>query len=579
MNAVRGCRNEFGRLALTAMLLLVGSGACLALPEAAVSGVVRDSRGAAQMGAMVQVLAGPVNVATVFTDLYGRYRIANLIPGKYEIRASAALFLPAMRSNLRLANGARATVNLTLSMLSDPVAWIPAQRRHADEPADDWGWTMRASANRPILRMDEGGEVVLVSSSTEGRPAAPPMQARASLLSGDGGFGGGGSHNVLTLDRVMLDGSSMVLRSDIGTARTPYGRGPSVEFDAGFEHRSALGGAARLVVSYASHPELMNAGGALGMQTIRLASAQRMRLGDTVDVEAGGTVYAIRTTGAAFASRPFLAVSLHPGEVWTLGYRLATSRDLQQFDSLDSLDAGVPIAVPIAGRLQTEAGMHQEVAVSRKVGPGILRAAAYRDSNAHPLLSGTGVMAAADLAFVPGNSSGVVADTVTDGFQLLGRAYHASGVSVMLSEPLSSGIWAALEYQDGEALQASLTDTGSLAAQLQAMRPVRGEAITGAVKGRVIRAGTTLRASYRWQPTRLVTPIAGYEAFSDQPYLSFNLRQSVRLRGLLPPGLEATIDVTNLLAQGYQPFLSADGRTLYLAQAPRAIQAGLSFTF
>jgi hypothetical protein len=37
--------------------------------------------------------------------------------------------------------------------------------------------------------------------------------------------------------------------------------------------------------------------------------------------------------------------------------------------------------------------------------------------------------------------------------------------------------------------------------------------------------------------------------------------------------------VTNLLAQGYQPFLSADGHTLFLAQSPRTIQAGLSFTF
>ncbi len=43
--------------------------------------------------------------------------------------------------------------------------------------------------------------------------------------------------------------------------------------------------------------------------------------------------------------------------------------------------------------------------------------------------------------------------------------------------------------------------------------------------------------------------------------------------------LDATIDVTNLLAQGYRPYLSADGQTVYFAQAPRAIQAGLSFTF
>ena len=43
--------------------------------------------------------------------------------------------------------------------------------------------------------------------------------------------------------------------------------------------------------------------------------------------------------------------------------------------------------------------------------------------------------------------------------------------------------------------------------------------------------------------------------------------------------MEALIDVRNLLAQGYRPFLSPDGRTLYLVQAARAIRGGVSFTF
>jgi hypothetical protein len=95
----------------------------------------------------------------------------------------------------------------------------------------------------------------------------------------------------------------------------------------------------------------------------------------------------------------------------------------------------------------------------------------------------------------------------------------------------------------------------------------------------VLRSGTKLRAAYRWQPRRLVTPVASYEAFSDQAFLSFYVRQPVGWGNRLPPGLEATVDVTNLLAQGYQPFLSADGQTLFLAQSPRTIQGGLSFTF
>ena len=577
--SVRGCRIEFGRgLTIVAVLLLAGGGVCAAVPTAAISGVVRDTQGVAQMGAMVQVISGPVNVATAFTDMYGRYHFTNLGPGRYQVRATAALFVPALRANLRLVNGARATVNLTLSMLSDPTAWIPAERRKADEPADDWSWTVRSSASRPILRMMGDGQLVLVSSSATERPGSAPVTARAAVTSGDGGFGGGGSHNALSFDRPMVDGSEMVLRSDFGTARTPYGLGPSVEIDAGYERRVMLDGASRLVVSVESHPELMNSGGALGMQMARISSAQKFKLGDMVDIEAGGTVYAVRTTGDAVASQPFVRVALHPGEVWTLGYRMATSRDVQGFDGLNSLEAGVPMAATVNGRMRTESGNHQELSVSRKAGPGIVQAALYRDVITRPAIAGTGVMSAADLQGTPGGSS-IVADTVTDAFQFLGRSYSTRGVSLMVSEPLTSGLWAAVEYENGAGLMTRDEVPATLAEEVEGMHAISAHALTAALKGRVLRSGTKMRVSYRWEPRRMVTPVGAYEAFSDQPYLSFRLRQTMRMGGLLPPGLEATVDVTNLLAQGYQPFLSADGRTLYLAQAPRALQAGLSFTF
>src|ERR1035441_253505 len=125
-------------LSLGALMLWLAPGMCSAATNAAVSGVVRDAQGVAQMGAMVEVLAaGSVSVATAFTDIYGRYRIANLVPGKYQVRATAALFVPASRNNLRLSMGMRATVNLTLSMLADPAAWLPVERRKADERSEE----------------------------------------------------------------------------------------------------------------------------------------------------------------------------------------------------------------------------------------------------------------------------------------------------------------------------------------------------------------------------------------------------------------------------------------------------------
>jgi hypothetical protein len=48
---------------------------------------------------------------------------------------------------------------------------------------------------------------------------------------------------------------------------------------------------------------------------------------------------------------------------------------------------------------------------------------------------------------------------------------------------------------------------------------------------------------------------------------------------MIPNGVEALVDVRNLLAEGYRPFLSSDGSTLYFAEAARCVQGGLSFTF
>ncbi len=76
-----------------------------------------------------------------------------------------------------------------------------------------------------------------------------------------------------------------------------------------------------------------------------------------------------------------------------------------------------------------------------------------------------------------------------------------------------------------------------------------------------------------------MTAVNRYAAFSDQSYLSFLIRQPIRCGTLLPNGLEATVDISNLLEQGYRPVLSKDGRTLFLAQTPRMIQAGLAFNF
>jgi hypothetical protein len=545
-------------------------------PGAAVSGVVRDAQGIAQMGALVQVVAGDsALVGTAFTDLHGRYLILHLLPGKYDVRASAALFVPALRGNLELRSGAHAVVNLTLNTLFETAAWLPAERRKADEPSDDWKWTLRSAANRPILRWDEDGDVMTISSSaTENSKAS--TRARAAVTAGDGGLGDNGVHNVFSVDRVLDDGAGVTMRADIGTSAI----GPSTDVATGYERRIGFGGAARTVVSYQSHPELVGSDGSTGLEAMQLASAQKMQLGDMVDLQAGGTIYVVRTSGYTSSSQPFLKVTVHPGTEWTVGYRMATSQNLQSYEGLDAVQQQLPVAVMYNGRLQTERGLHQEFALSRKLGSGVAQVAYYHDALDRVAISGGGPLSMADMEqegqATPGS---VIADSTTGDFRLLTGGYKTQGVNVTITEPLSRSMWVAVEYSNGAALKENDATTVTLANAASNLTPEMSHSATVALKGSVVRSGTRLRATYRWQPSRLVTAVDPYAAFSDQAYLSCYLRQAIRFGKLLPPGLDATVDITNLLAQGYRPFLSADGQTLFLAQSPRTMQAGLAFTF
>jgi hypothetical protein len=569
------------KIVFVSVMLLTAAVRVAAGQAAAVSGVVRDAQGVAQLGALVQVVTDDSAIfGTTFTDLHGRYLIPHLVPGRYQVRASAALFVPAMRGNLQLRAGAQAVVNLTLNTLYESATWIPAERRKADEPSDDWKWTMRSAANRPILRLAEDGDVIMVSSSVTESASRRTDRARAEMTAGDGGFGSSGVHNVFVFDRTLDDGAGLRLHADIGKQPGPTAIGPSTEVAAGYETRLGLGGAGRAVVSYQSHPEMLSSGGAPGLDAMQMATAQQMKIGDFADLEAGGTLYVVRSSGYTTASRPFLKITAHPIKSWTVGYRMATSQNLQSFAGLDSVQQELPIAVMYQGRMQTEQGHHQEFSASRKTGPGVIQISYYRDSLDRVAVSGGGALGAADIQQTgqPG-LNGIVADATTGNFRLLSGGFKTQGVNVTLSEPLTPNMWVAVEYATGEALAAKDGAAMSLPTMGTSLAPQAAQTATIALRGKILHSGTRVRASYRWQPTRLVTAVDPYASFSDQAYFSCYLRQALRLGNLLPAGLDATVDVTNLLAQGYRPFLSADGQTLFLAQSPRTVQAGLAFTF
>src|ERR1019366_1462314 len=101
------------RLQLVSMIALfvVASAPLLAASGGSVSGVIRDSNGVPQMGAVVQLLRPDMSVlASAYTSNKGTYTFADILPGKYAIKAMGALFLPSLRENVRVR--ANTVVNL-----------------------------------------------------------------------------------------------------------------------------------------------------------------------------------------------------------------------------------------------------------------------------------------------------------------------------------------------------------------------------------------------------------------------------------------------------------------------------------
>src|SRR4051812_27085737 len=197
----------------------------LALPgfaasRASISGAVRDSAGVGQMGAVVEIIPASGPSKKVYADDRGQYSAADLPAGKYRVRASASSFLPSLRENVQLAAGAHQLVNLTLNTLFEAIQLLP-QRRSGAADDDDWKWTLRSVGNRPILRVLDDGQSVVVANSE--RDDDRHLKAHVTFVAGNESAGFGSSADATTrfsLEHSMFSGGTLAFGGNIG-----YGSG------------------------------------------------------------------------------------------------------------------------------------------------------------------------------------------------------------------------------------------------------------------------------------------------------------------------------------------------------------------
>jgi hypothetical protein len=558
---------------LIALAVLCAAGAQAGAQANSLAGVVRDSRGAPQAGATVELLRPDFSVVSeAFTDEHGRYRLETILPGIYELKVSGAMFLPTLRENLNVMGGTKLVVNLTLNTLYEAFRWLPAKPRQADEPKDDWTWTLRLSANRPLLRLLEDGPLVVVSN---GEGAAPELKARVTVRGGASGFGDGGLHNDFEMERAPDDGRAMIFRADLSHAGLSQAEDPALNAMAGYEQQLAMGRTFRSVAAIESRPDVAGGPGSQGLQALEMRSGETMNFGPGVQAEFGDETEAIHLGDTLLANHPFASVTVRRGSNY-VSYRVSTAPGMQQVEDLDRATTVVPQLGERDGKLEIEQGVHQEIVAGRSDNTRHVKVAVWHESIEHPVVSGGGNIAAADWA-----DGSLLYDETSDLLRASGQSFTGNGMLSELEQRVNSSTWISFDVAVGDALEMTngAPNGDSLDQVLDGLKAHETPMFGAAVYGKMAASGMQWRASYRWQNPRTLTPVDSFANSNASPYLSFLVRQPIRYRRVIPKGVEALVDVRNLLAEGYRPFVSADGSALYFAEAARCVQGGLSFTF
>ena len=557
-------------LAFFVALIALGAAPVYGANPGSVSGIVRDSAGVPQIGAVVQLLRPDYSIiAAVYTDDKGRFHIPSVNPGVYAVKAMATSFLPSLRENVRVRRSA--VVDLTLNTLYEVMQWLPAQPRAANALKDDWKWTLRSAANRPLLRWLEDGPLVVVS---EGPGSKPRLKARLMATGSSGTFGESGERITTALEDTPSSSRELLARVDFDPSSDA-----GMESMLGFRQDLGMAGSVQSVAAVTIHPSISSPASD-GLDEAAMRTWESMNLGDEFEGEAGSEQvlarFAENSPNTVVAALPFASFGWRNGAS-IIRYRMTTIAGSTAEGDDSRAAYYMPQVAMRGGELVLQRGMHQEIGWERQTDSSDVAVMVFADNLRNPVLE-------AATSFTSGAGPAAMQDAIFDQasglLHMAGTNYSSAGVLATFERDLPSGNHVRLSYANGNALAMPVVAHVTALAQLAAAaRPRRVQTYSIALSGTLDGTGTRWRASYSWQPEDTVTPVLPFDANAVQPYLNLHLRQPIHLRSDRTSSIDALLDVQNLLAQGYRPYLLSNGSLLLFAQDQRGIRAGIAFTF
>jgi hypothetical protein len=562
-------------------------------------GTVRDLVGIPQMGAAVFLYDHRDKLCErVLTDSLGNFGFKGLNPDLYSIRVTMTSFLPALRNHIQIVPGAKKNLEVSLSTLFSSIQLAtPQPGQGGSIMTDDWKWVLRtSSARRPVLR------ILPNDPKTQQQQSSSIFSDTHALVKFSGGDASTGSEADLgtafgvttsvfgTNQLQVVANVGFVSATGMPTAgfRSTFSRkmGDSTPSITVTMRQLAVPG--RLNAAFAGNPGLDT--GASFLRTMSVSMSNKTQLTDSLQIEYGmesDTVsylsrhhytspYAKLTYVLPFAEidftytagngRPDLKNTGEPGnEAGDLERDVAALAMIPRFSMLDG-----------SARVQT--GQNFELGVSRALGSREIRVTAYRESVKNAALNVSLPLGGPNDPF----AAEILPDLFSDTSVLNAGDYHTLGYTTALTQNLGENYHLTVSYGLTGVLVPG--ESGPVADDAELRNLIHAEhrsALTTQASGTIRKTGTKFTGSYQFTDYQSATSGHIYATDPSHPEAGLNvyIRQPIPHASTHLGRMEATLDLKNMMAQGYMPIGLADGRKLLLMRTPRSLRGGLSFTF
>jgi hypothetical protein len=562
----------------------------------AIGGTVQNNLGVPQLGAVVVLYNGQERpIGRVLTDSGGRFQFPGLVPDRYSVKVTLAAFSPAFKRGILVQPGTQSLMAVHLSSIFSNIQLSYPPLENGSLITDDWKWVLRtATSTRPVMRFAPDQDTQSTTGSTHaavfsdtrgilrvsaGQSAAPTGAANEADMG-----------TAFALATSILGSNTLQVSGNVG-----YGSQsgvPAAAFRTTYSH-DMMGGSPQVSLTMRQlflpgrlAAALSGSENALPMlRTMSVAFDDHIKLSDDITLHYGGTMDNVTFLDRLNYISPYARLTYDLGNGAELDFTFTSGNARPDLGGESVDESGLQTDLNALGlfpaisvynaRTEVQRGTEYEATYSRKVG-----SRTYSLTLDHEAVTN----AALNLVGPAGGIEGVdiLPNLFSPNSSILDAGnFQSWGYTGAVTQNLGPNVSVTAMYGSEGALTVyqGAVATGSPEELRGMLHEGERHAATTRVAATVPWTKTHVTASYQWTDNqRWATPGNAYstQSFLPMPGLNVCVHQPV-------PGfsrhVEATVDMRNMLAQGYLPVGMVSGQRLMVIENPRILRGGLAFTF